>query len=153
MIPRGVVGLSSQPGANRLPCVFGRALGARRAVCLQSVETDPAKGWFACQSPLARAGCARYYGLLRQKTVFLLKQLPTQALPDAQALRLEAGGLSGLMALLDPDAPCPDAHGLVARAQARFGDVARIPFDRVMHTLVAWRPWRVRPAPVSGECA
>ncbi|WIM05452.1 MAG: hypothetical protein OHM77_12315 [Candidatus Nitricoxidivorans perseverans] len=132
---------SARGEINRLPCVFERALRARCAVCDLSAPHAPAeRESIACTSPLARAACGELAGLLREKSSFALGLArTTRILPHAMVMKIQCGGLAGLQQVLDPDAPAPDVHRLVRAARERFGNLAELPFSRIVQGVAAWR--------------
>ncbi len=136
---------------NRLPCVFGKALLARHAVCgLAESHALAERETIACTSPLARAECGRLAGLLREKSAFALKLAGTQRiLPHAQLMRIQCGGLDGLKQVLDPEAPAPDVHRLVCVARERHGELNELPFSEIVKGVAAWqgrrRPRKAQP--------
>ena len=127
---------------NRLPCVFERALLSRCAVCDLSASHAVAdhRETIACTSPLARAACGQLAGLLREKSAFALGLARTTCiLPHTMVMKIQCGGIIGLQQVLDPDAPAPDIHRLVRAARQRFGDLADLPFSRIIQGVAAWR--------------
>jgi len=126
---------------NRLPCVFEKALLARNAVCgLAESHALAERETIACASPLVRAECGRLAGLLREKSAFALKLPTTQRiLPHAQMMRIQCGGLNGLLQVLDPDAPAPDVHRLICAARERHGDLESLPFSEIVKGVAAWQ--------------
>lgn len=129
---------------NRLPCVFERVLLARYAVCeLAAGHHIAERETFACLQPLARAACAEFNGLLREKSAFALGLADTRRLlPHAMTLRIQCGGLNGLRDLLAPQAIAPNVHRLVRNAAERFGGLDAVPFSEVVKGIAAWKPRR-----------
>ncbi len=137
---------------NRPPCVFERALLARCAACeLSRIQAVGEGESIACSSPVARAACVQLAELLRQKSLFALKlRQAMPVMPHAAVMKLQCGGLSGLKAVLDPDAPAPDVHRLVRMAVDTHGDLERLPFSEIVQGVAAWQG-RKRRAPKGGE--
>lgn len=137
---------SARGDINRLPCVFERALLSRCAVCQLVVSHALAeRETLACTSPLARADCGRLAGLLREKSAFAL-HLPTtqRVLPHAMLMKIQCGGLQGLQALLDPEAPAPDVRRLVLLARERHGELDELPFSEIVQGVAAYQIRRRR---------
>lgn len=134
---------------NRLPCVFERALLARHGVCELALRHQIAeRETVACAQPVARAACAQLHGLLREKSAFALKLTETtRILPHAMVMKIQCGGLDGLQAVIDPEAPAPDVHRLVREAQARYGELAALPWSEVVKGVSAWKARRRRGGP------
>jgi len=126
---------------NRLPCLFERALLARCAVCeLSRRHAVAERESIACSSPVARAACNQLAGLLREKSAFALGLARTaRILPHAMVMKIQCGGLLGLQAALDPEAPAPDVHRLVRMAVERHGDLAALPFSTMVQSVAAWQ--------------
>jgi len=131
---------------NRLPCVFTRALLAKEAVCALAVRhAIGERETLACRDPLARAACAALYGLLRQNSAFALHLRDTaRILPHAMTMKIECGGLKGLQALFDAEAPAPDVHKLVRQAIEAYGELGALPFSRIVQGVAAWQGRRRR---------
>ena len=126
---------------NRLPCVFEKAMLSRCVVCSLSVRHLLAeRETVACTEPLARAACAQLGGLLRENSAFALKlKEAARILPHAMMMKIQCGGLHGLMDVLDPEAPAPDVHRLVRKAQQDFGDLTTLPFSRIVQGVAHWQ--------------
>lgn len=126
---------------NRLPCVFEKALLCQAAACEAAQRVALAeREMVACREPLARASCGQLLTLLRANSAFALKVRDTQRLlPHAMTMKIQCGGLTGLKDLLDPEAAAPDVLKLVRRAQAEFGDLASLPFSRIVQGVAHWQ--------------
>ena len=105
-----------------------------------------------CKSDPAQARCLELLEMLRQKARFALKATDERAaLPHAKAMRVQVGGLRGLHAATDPDAPVPvtiaDIHATIDAAVVRFGDLGEIPVQPVIQQIAAYkgRPRMRRP--------
>jgi hypothetical protein len=132
---------SARGDINRLPCVFEKALLSRCAVCqLAASHALAERETIACTAPLARADCGQLAGLLREKSAFALKLTTTQRiLPHAMVMKIECGGLQGLRAVLDADAPAPDVRELVVLARARYGELTALPFSAIVKGVAAFQ--------------
>lgn len=132
--------------ANRLPCVFERALLAQSAACEISRRCSVGEGEsVACSSPVARSACGTLYGLLREKSAFALGLRETaRVLPHAMVMKLQCGGLAGLKDALAPDAHAPDVHRLVRLAVERYGSLEALPFSEIVKGVAAFRLRRRR---------
>ena len=121
-------------------CVFARALLARHADCAcadrHALAEREAVG---CRSPVARTNCATLFAMLRERSAFALKQgHGTGPMPHALAMRLQCGGIHGLAQAVGA-ADAHDVHALVAAAQARYGDLAGLPWPDVVAAVAAWQ--------------
>jgi hypothetical protein len=138
---------SARGEINRLPCVFEKALLSRCVVCELSVRHLLAeRETVACSDPVARAACGQLSGLLREKSAFALKLTEAaRILPHAMVMKVQCGGLAGLRDVLDPEAPAPDVHRLVRRAQAEYGALDALPFSRIVQGVSHWQGRRRGP--------
>lgn len=132
---------SARGEINRLPCIFEKTLLARNAVCgLAQHQAIAERVTVACSSPVARAHCASLLGLLRENASFALKNRPAAgALPHAQAMKIQSGGLHGLMQALDPDAPAVDIQRLVRTAIERPGGLSGLPWPVIVRAIGLWQ--------------
>jgi hypothetical protein len=126
---------------NRPACVFERALLARCAACELAAKRLVGEGEaVACSSPVARAACVQLAGLLREKSAFALRLRQTAGvLPHAIIMKLHCGGLNGVKAVLDPEAPAPDVHRLVRLAMDRHGSLEALPYSEIVQGVAAWQ--------------
>lgn len=129
---------------NRVPCVFERTLLARHADCELAVRHQIAeRETVACTQAAAHAACKELSALLREKSAFALGLTGTPGiLPHAMVMKIQCGGLDGLTALLDVDAPVPDVSRLVGQARERYGALAALPFSEIVQGMAAWKPRR-----------
>ena len=127
-----------------LRCVFENAILARHAGCELAVRHQIAeRETVACTRAAAHAVCAELSTLLREKSAFALGLTGTPGiLPHAMVMKIQCGGLDGLKALLDVDAPMPDVRRLVDQAQERYGALASLPFSRIVQGMAAWKTRR-----------
>ena len=142
----------SRGGKQGRPCIFASALLARGATCaLAETLAHGESQSVACPSPAAHDNCGVFYGLLRAKSVFALKQRRTSPpIPHALVMKLECGGLLGLRQVLDIEAPEVDVRQMLAIAEERFGGLEALPFDRIVGSIAHWqgrRPAKSRSGP------
>jgi hypothetical protein len=136
-----------------LPCAFEKAVLNRRCDCskVERFNLGEREG-VTCSSWSAQQNCATLLGLLRQSARFALHATALPGpLPHARELKVQAGGLRGLQALVDPTRlETEDVHGLVTALQSRFGALDRIPFETVMRAIAAFEVRRRNPRPRPG---
>jgi hypothetical protein len=123
-------------------CVFAKALLAGSAECrLAERHALAERVVLGCRSPVARTNCATLSALLHERARFALR-LPASSQPPThlQALRLQCGGLLALHSLLG--SPDVDVHGLVQRAQERYGSLVELPWTPLVAELALWQPRR-----------
>jgi hypothetical protein len=128
--------------AARGPCVFARALFAGTAGCaLARRESRAEREAFVCASPVARQNCSTLFGLLRERSAFVLRLADREGpLPHAAAMRLACGGLEGLARAIGE--PATDVHALVGAARARYGSLEALPWSAIVPAVGAWVPRR-----------
>ncbi|MBK1645979.1 hypothetical protein CKO25_15245 [Thiocapsa imhoffii] len=135
---------------NERYCVFEKAMLTNQCGCSQAQKFCIAeREGVHCGADEAQADCIALLNLLRQQARFALKSRhPTRALPHAQALRLQVGGLRGVAAVVEPTEPAPaniaDVRGLIIAALAHFGALEHLPFAQIMQQIAAYRGRRRR---------
>lgn len=97
-----------------------------------------------CASDEAQAECLELLETLRLQARFALKATDgTAALPHAKAMRVQVGGLRGLVAALEPEEPVPtridDIRKVVRDATERFGSVGQLPFAVIIQQIAAYK--------------
>lgn len=98
-----------------------------------------------CQSETASRRCFVLRNLLRDKARFALKVTDTRGkMPFGKELRVMLGGLAGLAEVLEVSDGTRDIDALVRLAQERYGELSRLPFERVVRHIAATRPRRSR---------
>ncbi|MDD5295383.1 MAG: hypothetical protein PHU46_00590 [Rhodocyclaceae bacterium] len=132
---------SARGEINREPCVFEKALLSRSAVCELEVRHALAeRETVECSNHEARSQCLCLLELLREKSAFALKLTDTHGLlTHAAMMRIQCGGLSGLKAVLDEDAPAPSVRRLVMLARQHPGGLEEQPWSRIVQGVAAWK--------------
>lgn len=126
-------------------CPYEKAILTNQAACsLASKFCIAEREGVQCTSAPAQATCLELLERLRQQARFALKTTDTRAaLPHAKALRIQLGGLRGIQSALAPDAQAAavitDIQATIAAAVAHFGALERLPFDRIMQQIAAYR--------------
>jgi hypothetical protein len=97
-----------------------------------------------CLSDAAQAQCLQLLDLLRHQARFALRANDERsALPHGKAMRIQVGGLRGLLQSLEPENPLPetidDIHGVIQRARETFGDLNALPFAEIIRQIAAYR--------------
>jgi hypothetical protein len=130
---------------NERTCLFEKCLFAGHAGCSRSERFNLAeREGIHCDSDSAQAQCAELLVLLRHHSRFALRtQDGNGVLNHAQALRIQVGGLRGLDQVVEqrrePVRFVTDVHALVCRARARFGTLERLPFNRLIQQIAAFK--------------
>ncbi|MCG6897061.1 MAG: hypothetical protein LJE61_07095 [Thiocapsa sp.] len=138
---------------NERYCAYEKGILTNHCGCSQAKKFCIAeREGVHCTSDEAQQTCIVLLDLLGQQARFALKaHSPGSALPHTKAMRLQVGGLRGIAAALDPDAPVPDyvqdVHATLLAAIARFGGLQNLPFSRVIREIAAYAPRRRRRRP------
>lgn len=140
------------------PCAFEKAMLAGACACPLAARRNIAeREAVTCTLAGAREECAALCALLRQNSAFALKLTQVGApLPHAKEMKLQCGGLQGVLRALahsavpEPaaDAPEPDAggrpsaadvRGLVEAAREKFGGLQNLPYSTIVQSVVAYQ--------------
>jgi len=130
---------------NERACLFEKSVLINQCVCSQAERFCIAeREGVHCRSDQGQARCAEALLLLREHARFALRTSEDKAiLPHGKAMRIQVGGLRGIRALLEPNAKdpmaVPDVDGILAQAQARYGELAAVPFSDVMPSIAAYK--------------
>jgi hypothetical protein len=120
-------------------CEFEKALtnNKARCACARHFWLADREG-YACKSSLSSAKCHQLLVKLRENSRFLLKLPQTVGtLPHNMEIRVQAGGISGIQALFDatPGQRVEDIHALVEQAEAEYGSLERLPYNRIVQSV------------------
>jgi hypothetical protein len=134
-------------------CPFEKPIMSAQCGCTLAVRTLVAERVnIDCRSAAACTRCRELRELFRAKARFALKVTGTDArLPFGKELRAMLGGLQGLAALLaapgaESTTRAGDIAALVRAAEARYGGLDRLPFERIVRAITA-HPGRRRGPP------
>lgn len=131
---------------NPLQCVFERAVLRRCVSCHHArkhlIAEREAMG---CENAEARAECEALRQHLKTAAVFVLKLTHVDApIPHVKELKLQCGGLLGLVRLAEPDAlAVDDVYATLTDAIERYGSIASFPYQEIIPTIRGFEP-RVR---------
>jgi hypothetical protein len=134
-----------------LHCPFEKAILSTQCGCTFSTRYQVGeRTGVGCESAMARQDCLTFRRLLRENARFALGvKDATEALPFGKERKLLFGGLAGLYEVLDAEGQAGqgmnDIHGLVAHARRQFLDLERVPYDKVVRAVVAYRSPRRSP--------
>jgi len=124
-------------------CKFEKALTNNRARCSQSRHFWLAdREGYACKTMESSKKCGKLLQKLRENSRFLLKLQQTgDKLPHNMEIRVQAGGLSGIQSLLvqGPQDQVEDIYALVERAEAEFGGLEALPYDRIVQSISSFQ--------------
>lgn len=126
-------------------CPFEKTILASQCTCSRAARFLMAeREGVNCKSDISQQQCLDFLDLLRRQSRFILKSSDARsALPHAQAMRLQVGGLRGLCCIIDPDSPVPEkienVTGIVEAAVSRFGGLDRLPFQEIIKQIAAYK--------------
>jgi len=97
-----------------------------------------------CRSEQGQTRCLRWLDLLREQARFALRtEEDRRILPHGKAIRLQVGGMRGLLGVLGEASNTPttveDVDGLLAEAEDRFGALEALPFSEIMREVAAYQ--------------
>lgn len=97
-----------------------------------------------CRSEQGQTRCLRWLDLLREQARFALRtEEDRRILPHGKAIRLQVGGMRGLLGVLaeagNTPATVEDVDGLLAEAEDRFGALEALPFSKIMREVAAYQ--------------
>ncbi len=131
---------------NQRRCVFEKSILSRRSACNRARRFRLAdREGVSCISPADHERCRLFLDYLRQQARFALGLTGIEGqLPFNKEIKVQTGGLLGLQQMLD-DAEQPaeqvrDVNELVREALARYERLEDIPFQRLMPSIVSFRP-------------
>jgi len=94
---------------------------------------------YACKSDKSAAICSEYLEKLRAHSRFLLKlQRAGEPLPHNMEIRVQSGGLQGLMKLLNPrldDLIAGDIVDIVSQAVSLYGSLEELPYSDIVQSV------------------
>ena len=130
---------------NELFCVFEKSILTNQCRCSKAQRFCIAeREGVRCRSEEARQQCQYLLELLRKQSRFTLRATDGSAtLPHGKAIRIQVGGMRGLCATLNPDAPPPavieDVYGTVEAACLTFGGLDQLPFGEIIKQIAAFK--------------
>ena len=124
-------------------CEFEKALTNNKAKCSYARHFWLAdREGYACKSRVSSTKCHELLGLLRESSRFILKLQQTgNKLPHNMEIRVQAGGLSGIQALLTPQQQdkIEDIFALVEQAEIEFGSLEKLPYSRIVKSIRSYQ--------------
>ena len=130
---------------NQVYCAFEKSILTNECGCSQAERFCIAeREGVHCRAEDRQARCLRWLELLRAQARFALRADEERRLPPhGKAIRLQVGGMRGLIKALDqPDPtskPVADVDATLAAAENRFKDLKNAPFSRIMREVAAYQ--------------
>ena len=123
-------------------CVFEKALTNHRAKCALARHFCLAdREGYSCQSVEASQKCSELLRTLRENSIFALKLREIDGpLPHNMEIRVQAGGLTGLVKLFDQvNTPPEDISRLLAQVQEKYGSLENLPYSEIIQSVVQFQ--------------
>jgi len=130
---------------NEVYCAFEKSVLTNECRCSQAERFCIAeREGVHCRSEERQGRCLKWLELLREQARFALRsEEQRKLLPHGKAIRLQVGGMRGLMKVLHPPESAPtsidDVDGMMAEAEDRFGALENAPFSEIMREVAAYQ--------------
>jgi hypothetical protein len=130
---------------NELACPYEKSILTNNCDCSRAERFCIAeREGVRCTSGPAQAQCLALLAFLRARARFAVQSTDERStVPHGKAMKLQVGGMRGLKAALDPDAPVPntidDVHGTLVAALDRFGGLDQLPLPPIVQQIAAYR--------------
>lgn len=132
---------------NEVFCAFEKSVLTNECACRHAERFCIAeREGVHCRSPRGQARCLAWLETLREQARFALRsEEERRLLPHGKAIRLQVGGMRGLLRALSPaggDATpttIDDVDTVLAAAEQRFGSLGKVPFSSIMRAVAAYQ--------------
>lgn len=129
---------------NSVPCVFEKALCSQFCACSKGhIFRLADRHGAGCKSSMSQQLCAELLDQLRKQTRFVFKISEIDGpLPHNKEIRVQNGGVSGLLKLVDPEysgEPVNDVNQVMKEVLDKYGSIDAVPFDIVMQSVMAYK--------------
>ena len=130
---------------NDVYCAFEKSVLTNACGCAQAERFCIAeREGVHCRDAASQQRCLAWLELLREHARFALRtEEEKKLLPHGKAIRLQVGGMRGLLGVLsgnDPEtAIVEDVDATLATAEARFGKLEAVPFSTIMRAVAAYK--------------
>lgn len=127
-------------------CVFEKALTNHHAKCGLSKHFCLAdREGYSCKDAESSNQCAKFLEKLRKSSLFVLKIRDIGVgLPHNMEVRVQAGGLRGLVRQLDTDATVDDISRVLDRVVSKFGSLDDLPYSEIIQSVKQFQGRRRR---------
>jgi len=130
---------------NDRACAYEKSILTNECVCSKAERFCIAeREGVHCGADDAQRQCLEVLALLREAARFALRASGEEgALPHGKAMKIQVGGLRGIRALFEPDAPAAgqiaDVHALLCRAAQAYDGLGNLPFSQIMQQVAAYQ--------------
>jgi hypothetical protein len=136
---------STYQAVNERRCVLEKALNTRKVTCSHSERFYLAdREGVGCKSDSAQRRCQNLLTCMRDAARFSLQMTHIGGpLPHNKEIKVQAGGLLGLQALLHPERgdsdEVTDVFGLLNEAEIRFGGPVDFPYQEIIKQITRYQ--------------
>lgn len=124
---------------NELPCVYEKAVLQQCCSCRRARHFNLAERiGVACTDTASQERCRQFLAILQEKSVFAL-QLPNPELvqlPHAKKIKIQCGGVLGLLAANGNNSSDKDVNVLLEQAIDRFEGMESLPYEEIVRSIV-----------------
>lgn len=130
---------------NEIYCAFEKSVLTNACSCSQAERFCIAeREGVHCRNERKQARCLGWLESLREQARFALRSdEDRRLLPHGKAIRLQVGGLRGLIQVLTPDTEpgksIEDVDALLVEAERRFGTLNAVPYSEIMRAVAAYK--------------
>lgn len=130
---------------NDVYCAFEKSVLTNACGCSQAERFCIAeREGVHCRDVASQQRCLAWLELLREQARFALRtEEERKLLPHGKAIRLQVGGMRGLLGVLSEGSPetatVEDIDGALTTAEGRFGSLEAVPFSAIMRAVAAYQ--------------
>ena len=130
---------------NEVFCAFEKSVLTNECQCSQAERFCIAeREGVHCGSEERQGRCLKWLELLREQARFALRaEEERRLLPHGKAIRLQVGGMRGLLKVLESfqteRSPSDDVDAALAEAERQYGSLKALPFSEIMREVAAYR--------------
>lgn len=128
---------------NEVFCAFEKSVLTNECKCSQAERFCIAeREGVHCRSEASQTRCLHWLNLLREQARFALHtEDERRLLPHGKAMRLQVGGMRGLLRQLanDPTLRIDDVDATLAAAEGHYGTLEAAPFSEIMRDVAAYQ--------------
>jgi hypothetical protein len=130
---------------NEVYCAFEKSLLTNECRCSQAERFCIAeREGVHCRSEERQTRCLKWLEMLREQARFALRaEEQRKLLPHGKAIRLQVGGMRGLMKVLkgyeSGTRTVDDVDGMLTEAEGHFDGLKNAPFSEIMREVAAYQ--------------
>lgn len=130
---------------NECFCAYEKSVLTNKCECSQAERFCIAeREGVRCKSDAAQAQCLEYLEFLRAQAHFALRSTEERStIPHGKAMKVQIGGLRGLLAALEPDTQVPDSikdvTATLDKGRRRYGEFQDFPLQAIIQHIAAYK--------------